>query len=56
VFCKDFDHTSVLDKSAFPPAVEHLQSIRAQLQERILYRLYGDDGYLVEYLFDMFKE
>jgi len=50
-FCKDFEDIHTLEKGAYPPAVEHFKTIRNQLQERILYRLYGDCGYLVEYPF-----
>jgi hypothetical protein len=55
-FCKEFEDTSDVAKRAYPPAVEHFKSIRTQLRERILYRLYGDDGSLVEYPFDRLKE
>ena len=47
-FCRDFADTG----RAFPPAVSHLDRIRQSLQQRILYRFYGSDGYLVEHQMD----
>jgi hypothetical protein len=43
-FCYDF-----ADAGAFPSAVAHLESVRQQLEPRVLYRFYGTDGYLVEH-------
>jgi hypothetical protein len=44
-FCRDFADTG----RAFPPAVAHLEMLRDELEPRILYRFYGNDGYLVEH-------
>jgi len=45
-FCRDF-----ANKDAFPPAVQHFLSIRAELEAGILYRLYRTGGCLLEYRF-----
>ena len=44
-FCRDFDNAG----HAYRPAVEHLQMVSAQLKPSVLYRLYGEDGFLVEH-------
>lgn len=51
-FCKHFEDSRSLENTA----VEHFKSIQAQLQDRILYRLYGENGYLVEYPFDKLEK
>ena len=43
-FCHEFADTG----RAFPPSVAHFHEIRQQLTSGVLYRFYGDDGYLVE--------
>ena len=47
-FCKSFEDYG----SAFPPAVKHFNSIKAELHENILYGFYGPNGYLLEYNFN----
>ena len=44
-FCRDFADTG----RAFPPAVAHLETMRQELEPRVLYRFHSTDGYLVEY-------
>ena len=51
-FCKNFEDINTKEQCAYPPAVEHFVSIRNHLQDRILYRLHGKEGYLVEYPFE----
>jgi len=43
-FCINFSDNG----SAYPPAVAHLEEIRGSLKPGVLYRLYSDDGFLVE--------
>lgn len=44
-FCREFTDTG----KAFPPSVVHFHEIRQQLEPGVLYRLYGEDGYLIEH-------
>ncbi len=44
-FCKDFENTGKADENA----VKYFESIKNSLQPRILYRLYGADGNLIEH-------
>jgi hypothetical protein len=44
-FCRDFAGNG----RAFPPAVAHLETLRQQLEPRVLYRFDGGDDYLVEH-------
>ena len=43
-FCKEFEN-----KDAFPKAIEELESIKDKLDDKILYRGYGENGQLMEY-------
>ncbi|MDE2130814.1 MAG: hypothetical protein KGJ74_14280 [Betaproteobacteria bacterium] len=51
-FCKQYKNNDKADKGAHPTALKELEKIRPLLQENILCRLYGDDGFLKEYPFD----
>ena len=51
-FCKGFENNTQLDTGANASALEELDNIRPLLQEHILYRLYGEDGFLQEYPFE----
>lgn len=50
-FCKEYK-----DKSGFPPSVEHFKNIKESLTPKILYRLYGTNGYLLEYSISDLKD
>lgn len=51
-FCKRYENNTQADKRANPSALKELERIKPQLQENILYRLYGEDGFLKEYPFE----
>ncbi len=44
-FCKDFQNMGTADENA----LKHFEKIQGSLKSKILYRLYGKDGNLVEY-------
>ncbi len=44
-FCREFADTG----RAFPLSVAHFYKVREQLEPGVLYRFYGEDGYLVEH-------
>ena len=44
-FCKDFQDIGTANEGA----VKHFEKIKHSLKSEILYRLYGEDGNLVEY-------
>jgi hypothetical protein len=43
-FCKNFEN-----ENAFPLAILELESVRAELMSKILYRAYGHAGQLIEH-------
>ena len=47
-FCRDFHDNG----RAYPAAITHLESIRAQLPERVLLGFYGKDGKLKQIPFE----
>ena len=46
-FCTDFENNG----SAEPAAVEHFTRMKKKLAPQVLYRLYGEDGFLKEFSF-----
>lgn len=51
-FCQRFENNADLGKGANPSALQVLDTIRPQLREHILYRLYSKDGFLQEHTFE----
>lgn len=49
-FCKSFQNNT--NESAFPMAIAHFENTKNELNEKVLYRFYSEDGYLKEYPFE----